>query len=302
MTRITERCIGWGRASLAATTTGWGRWRCCRAGGSLPVAGMGGCWCGIRSGLVARVRLHDRPGRDRRDRGGPAGYQPGQRRGPARSAPPSDGAGFRPVYLRGQRIARSLRRRSALSRSSAAAVDSSARVNSSTSANDRWLVGSSSSSTWRPSGQRRRETEAPPRTIDTSSTCRCRSVPRTGRFLSEQRNPGVPGHTYRASRRGVTAGHSVALCGGLTPSGPGQYLYRVARRSIGEEPGKHGCAERLRRVPADPESFGDVVGVHQRLVSRPSLRSRSGRSVPNARHGPWAQLRPARCSAAARSR
>jgi hypothetical protein len=33
-----------------------------------------------------------------------------------------------------------------------------------------------------------------------------------------------------------------------------------------------------------------------------SLRSRSSRSVPDGRRGPWAQLRPARCSAAARSR
>jgi Trypsin-like peptidase domain/WD domain, G-beta repeat len=36
-------------AGPAATTTGWGRWRCCRTGASSAAAtSAGGCWCGIR--------------------------------------------------------------------------------------------------------------------------------------------------------------------------------------------------------------------------------------------------------------
>ena len=47
-----------------------------------------------------------------------------------------------------------------------------------------------------------------------------------------------------------------------TPCGPEEYLDRITRRSVGEQPGKHGFAEKLWRMPADPEPFGDVIGVH----------------------------------------
>lgn len=51
-----------------------------------------------------------------------------------------------------------------------------------------------------------------------------------------------------------------------TPGGPEEYLDRITRRSVREEPGKHGFAETLWRYPADPEPVDDVVCVHERIV------------------------------------
>jgi hypothetical protein len=51
-----------------------------------------------------------------------------------------------------------------------------------------------------------------------------------------------------------------------TPGAPEKYLDRIPSRSVGEEPGEYGAAERFRWTPPDAEPFGDVVGVHQRLV------------------------------------
>ena len=50
------------------------------------------------------------------------------------------------------------------------------------------------------------------------------------------------------------------------PGGPEKHLDRIPGRSMGEEPGEHRAAKRFGWMPADAEPFGDVVGVHQRLV------------------------------------
>src|SRR3954462_13424762 len=50
------------------------------------------------------------------------------------------------------------------------------------------------------------------------------------------------------------------------PGGAEKYADRVASGCIGEEAGKHGPTETLRRMPVDPEARGDVEGVHQRFI------------------------------------